>query len=252
MPLTSTGKMVKIRGRDEVVPTRKNLCANERLHQTRRSVFDHIVKMNNHKSRSSRLILFLVVAAIGFAVDLATKHWIFGKLGLPGQQDVWWIIPNVFGFQTSLNAGALFGIGQGQIPLFVTLSFVALTGVCWWVWSDVTKSRYLAFTLGLIAAGILGNLWDRCALHGMKWTQFDIEVWNESPELLGQPVHAVRDWILVMLGNYPWPNFNIADSCLVCGALLIGIYALFAPNPDPKKIAADAGLDMPEDNDPQD
>ena len=187
--------------------------------------------MNNHKSQFARLILFLVIAAAGFGADLATKHWIFNKLGLPGRSGVWWIVDDVFGFQTSLNQGALFGIGQGQIPLFVTLSCIALVGICWWVWSDVTNSRYLAATLGLIAAGILGNLWDRCGLHGLKWTPFDIEVWNQSPESLGQPVYAVRDWILVMLGDYPWPNFNIADSCLVCGAILIGAYALFAPNP---------------------
>jgi lipoprotein signal peptidase len=36
-----------------------------------------------------------------------------------------------------------------------------------------------------------------------------------------------------MIGDYPWPNFNIADSCLVCGAILIGLYALFTPTPKP-------------------
>jgi signal peptidase II len=178
-------------------------------------------------------------------LDLATKHWIFEELGRPGEKEIWWIIPNVFGFQTSINQGALFGIGQGQIPLFVTLSFIALIGVFWWVWADITKNRYLALTLGLIAAGILGNLWDRCALHGMKWTEFDLAVWNATdPELLGQPIHGVRDWILVMIGNYPWPNFNIADSCLVCGAILVGIYAFFAP--DPKELAAAAAASLKE------
>ena len=71
----------------------------------------------------------------------------------------------------------------------------------------------------------------------MTWTQFDADVWSCSKEAVGQPIHAVRDWILVMIGDYPWPNFNIADSCLVCGAILIGIYAVFAPNPNPKQIA---------------
>ena len=203
--------------------------------------------MNSRKSQLVRLIIFLAIAAVGFGADLATKHWIFDKLGLPGRQDVWWIVPDVFGFQTSLNQGALFGIGQGQIPLFVGLSFVALFGVCWWVWSDVSNSRYLATTLGLIAAGILGNLWDRCGLHGMKWTAFDVEVWNQPPESLGQPVYAVRDWILVMLGDYPWPNFNIADSCLVCGAILIGCYALFAPNPA-KKLVENAEAESSQDD----
>jgi signal peptidase II len=38
---------------------------------------------------------------------------------------------------------------------------------------------------------------------------------------VGDPVHAVRDWILVMIGSFHWPNFNLADSMLVCGAILL-------------------------------
>ena len=183
------------------------------------------------------MTLFLLVAAIGLVADLASKHLIFEELGRPGMQPPRWIIDGVFGFQTSLNQGALFGIGQGQITLFVALSFVALAGIAWWVWSDVSRSVYLSTTLGLVVAGILGNLWDRVGLHHMTWTQFAADVWSCSKEAVGQPIHAVRDWILVMIGDYPWPNFNIADSCLVCGAILIGIYAVFAPNPNPKQIA---------------
>ena len=104
------------------------------------------------KSRASRLVLFSVVALCGLLCDLWTKHWIFETLGRPGEKGVWWIVPKVFGFQTSLNQGALFGVGQGQIPLFVALSFVALAGICWWIWTDVTRSRYLSFTLGLISS----------------------------------------------------------------------------------------------------
>lgn len=196
--------------------------------------------MKPTQSRLNRTILFFVVAAIGLALDLGTKHWIFAELGKPGERPVRWIVDDVFGFQTSLNQGALFGIGQGQIPLFVSLSILALAGIVWWVWTDVVKSRYLAITLGLIAAGIIGNLWDRIGLHQMKWTEFDCEVWNCDPECIGQPIYAVRDWILVMIGSYPWPNFNIADSCLVCGAILVGAYALFAPNPDLAKFAQEA------------
>ena len=192
------------------------------------------------KSRASRLVLFSVVALSGLLFDLWTKHWIFETLGRPGEKSVWWIVPKIFGFQTSLNQGALFGVGQGQIPLFVTLSFVALAGICWWIWTDVTRSRYLSFTLGLITAGILGNLWDRCALHDMTWSSLDVEIWNCSPEMIGKPIHAVRDWILVMIGDYPCPNFNIADSCLVCGAILIGIYALITPPPKPEKLAQES------------
>ena len=144
--------------------------------------------MNSRKSQLVRLILFLAIAAVGFGSDLATKHWIFNKLGLPGRQDVWWIVPDVFGFQTSLNQGALFGLGQGQITLFVTLSIIALLGVALWVWTDPGKNLALASTLGLITAGILGNLWDRVGLHHMTWTQFDVDVWSCSQDMVGKPV----------------------------------------------------------------
>lgn len=191
-------------------------------------------------SRTSRLLLFAVIALCFCALDLGTKRWIFESLGRPGESEVLWLIPDVFGFQTSLNQGALFGIGQGQIPLFATLSCVALVGIVGWVWADSTRSVFLASTLGLITSGILGNLWDRLGLHGMRWSNFEAEIWGCPPEMVGEPIYAVRDWILVMLGDYPWPNFNIADSCLVCGAILIGFYALFTPTPKPAVAANDA------------
>lgn len=196
--------------------------------------------MNMQSSRFFRLSLFSVIAALFCALDLGTKHWIFERLGRPGESDVWWLIPDVFGLQTSLNQGALFGIGQGQIPLFATLSCVALVGIIGWVWADSTRSVFLASTLGLITAGILGNLWDRLGLHRMRWSDFDADVWGCPREMVGEPIYAVRDWILVMLGDYPWPNFNIADSCLVCGAILIGLYALLVPTPKPKIKAPEA------------
>jgi lipoprotein signal peptidase len=40
-------------------------------------------------------------------------------------------------------------------------------------------------------------------------------------------VYAVRDWLLVMIGSYHWPNFNLADSYLVAGVILLGIYVFF-------------------------
>ena len=52
---------------------------------------------------------------------------------------------------------------------------------------------------------------------------------------LGDPVFAVRDWILVMLGSYPWPTFNIADSMLVCGAILMVWQAFRGDGPRKKE-----------------
>lgn len=175
-----------------------------------------------------RLALFLILAAGGFAADLGTKRIVFDRFGFPDGR-IHWVLPNLFGFQTSLNEGALFGMGAGKIPLFVIASFIALVGVVIWLWTDGQKSRTATVSLGLIAAGIMGNLWDRLALHGMVWPD------GLVPESAGEPIHAVRDWILVLIGSYHWPNFNLADSCLVVGTILMMFYLLLIQSKKEKK-----------------
>jgi signal peptidase II len=170
----------------------------------------------------SRYLLFFALAVLGCALDLATKSWMFRRLGV-FSRDVWWVWPDVFGFQTSLNEGALFGIGQGMAPLFALLSIVAVAGIfCWLFLAGAARSWFLTVALGCIAAGVLGNLYDRLGLHGLRWPP------GHPVRAPGEPIHAVRDWILVMIGRWPWPNFNLADSLLVCGAVLLTWYALRA------------------------
>ncbi|MDR1962418.1 MAG: signal peptidase II [Planctomycetaceae bacterium] len=170
-----------------------------------------------------RFLLFVLIAGIGVAADLVTKSRVFQALGMPGTFrqieepeliGIYWVWKDVLGLQTSLNEGALFGMGQGQIFWLAFLSVVFLIGIFIWVIHSAWKSRFLLTTLGLIVAGIIGNLYDRLGWHGL--------IWNN-----GEPVYAVRDWILVMLGSYPWPNFNIADSMLVCGAFLLAFHSFF-------------------------
>ncbi|MDR1485698.1 MAG: signal peptidase II [Planctomycetaceae bacterium] len=165
------------------------------------------------------LLFFLFVAFLGAAVDIVTKDWIFSFLGLPGEYrlvesgGVYWLLSGKFGFQTSLNGGGLFGMWQGQAFPLAILSCVALFGICLWVFFVAWRNRYMVFTLGIIAAGILGNLYDRLGFHVLVWE--------------GDRIYAVRDWILVMIGTYQWPNFNLADTFLVCGTILILLQPFF-------------------------
>lgn len=166
--------------------------------------------------------MFVAIATLGVGADLWTKSWVFGRRGMPHTQPTQWIIEDVIGFQTSLNPGALFGIGQGQVVFFAVMSIIAIFAVVgWFVWT-AWKSRWLTVSLGMILGGILGNLYDRLGWHGLTW----IAEYTPSAELVGKPAFAVRDWILVMIGTYPWPNFNIADSLLVCGVGLLMVYTL--------------------------
>jgi signal peptidase II len=200
-------------------------------HQNKTDISAHSANINTSEQRIEisvfsfrfivRILFFVVIAGIGIVADLGSKDMVFRKIGMPGTYrlveepelaGIYWILGDVLGFQTSLNQGALFGMGQGQIFWLTLLSFVFLIGILIWVIHSAWKSRFLIIVLGLIVAGIIGNLYDRLGLHGLHWGN-------------GEPVYAVRDWILVMLGSYPWPNFNIADSMLVCGAILLAFYS---------------------------
>ena len=177
-----------------------------------------------------RFFLFLLIAALVTGADLGTKRFFFDRLGFPSG-DVEWVIRDVFGFQTSLNPGALWGVGARQTTFLSAVSFAALFGVLFWLRREGGKSLCVVISLALIAGGIAGNLWDRLALHGIFWPA------GYVGHLAGTPIHAVRDWILVMIGPYHWPNFNIADAALVCGVGLMILRVFLAPGPERKRDA---------------
>jgi len=163
-----------------------------------------------------RLLLFLAIAAVGLAADLASKHLVFARLWPPGPDHpaVIWLWTGQIGLQVSLNEGALFGIGQGLVPLFVVFSLLAGAGIVYWLFVlGEAHSLWLTVALAAIMGGILGNLYDRLGLHGLV-----------RPD--GSRIYAVRDWILFQWDDsLRWPNFNLADSLLVCGAVMLLLHA---------------------------
>ena len=181
----------------------------------------------------SRYALFFFPLLIGLAADLATKSYMFANYFDPlradsqspayAQQSPHWWVKGIFGFQTSTNPGALFGMGSGYSWLFALFSIVALAGIVVWLFFfDAIRDRWLTFSLGLICGGILGNLYDRIWLGYLP--EYPLEVKT-----------SVRDWILFRLEGVkffdPWPNFNIADACLVCGAIMLFIHAFCYAEP---------------------
>jgi signal peptidase II len=174
---------------------------------------------------ANRYVIFGLIAVVGLLVDLATKNWIFGRLWPPnaGQgRPVIWIWQGHVGLEVSLNEGALFGMGQGLVWVFVTLSVFAALGIVYWLFvAGEAHDLWLTVALGAITGGIFGNLYDRLGLHNLVW----------PAGFLGRPagerVYAVRDWILLQWDDaHRWPNFNIADSLLVCGAIMLLVHAL--------------------------
>lgn len=171
----------------------------------------------------SRYIVFSAIAITGFVLDLVTKEWAFAALGEPAlaatsKDSTFWLVEGYFGFQTAVNTGALFGMGKGGSHWFAGLSVVAAAGILFWLFvRGAARDRFLTIALGSVTAGILGNLYDRLGLWANTHAAHE---------------YGVRDWVLMQIPGYPpWPNYNIADCCLVCGAMLLMCHAVFYKEP---------------------
>lgn len=168
---------------------------------------------------ASRFFVFALLAVAGTAADLLSKQWVFAWRGLPQElPEPWWLLEPYIGIETAVNQGALFGLGQGKGWLFAILSIVASIGICIWLFVfKASMSRWLTVAMGLVMGGIFGNLYDRLAIPNMP------------AEFRG----GVRDWILFKYQDYVWPNFNIADSLLVVGAIMLAIHSVFLQAKEP-------------------
>ena len=72
-------------------------------------------------------------------------------------------VPRRLHFRAMANQGAVFGIGQGQRAVFIAVSVLAIAFI-FYLFSTSGRQRFYQFVLGLLLAGVLGNLYDRAAL----------------------------------------------------------------------------------------
>ena len=168
-------------------------------------------------------MVFSALVTLTTVADLTTKAIAFKNLGMPGTSPGWPVIRNMLWYRTSLNEGALFGLGQGMGWFFIAVSVAALLGIFFSVsWLRIRNDTVLIVALACITGGILGNLYDRLGIPALHW--------NAPLERQGEPVYAVRDWIHFRLeGIIDWPIFNLADSFLVLGAGLLLFLSFFPP-----------------------
>ena len=139
-------------------------------------------------------VIFLLVAAVAIFLDQFTKNWLQTHL-VPGQS-----IPETGFFRLTYaqNTGAAFSIFYGKTAI---LTYVSLFGALIILVYNFFLARYFPtlqtgwnkIALGLILGGTIGNLIDRFTLF------------------------YVRDFIDVG----PWPIFNLADSSIVIGEIML-------------------------------
>jgi signal peptidase II len=149
------------------------------------------------------LLRFLLTAALGCGLDLWTKSLAFSKLS-PGGQPCRFI-PGWVEFEAVVNHGAVFGLGQGGRVLFVAVSLGAIVFLSYLFSTSGNRWVYQVL-LGMLMAGVLGNLYDRVTLGYVR-----------------DMIHALPGWPKL----FPWV-FNVADSFLCVGVTLMVIYSAFS------------------------
>ncbi|MEZ5399333.1 MAG: signal peptidase II [Bryobacteraceae bacterium] len=157
-------------------------------------------------AEQARLIPF-ALSSVVFAADRLTKVWIVANLSL---WDVIPVIPGLFNIIHSENTGMAFSLLQDAPEAVRTTVLIGFAGavlcvVAWMLWKAETRWQRIA--LALVLGGALGNLYDRI-VRG-----------------------SVTDFLDVFAGTVHWPTFNVADSAITVGALMIVFELLRSPAP---------------------
>ncbi|MGH9393551.1 MAG: signal peptidase II [Terriglobales bacterium] len=128
------------------------------------------------------------------------------------------VIPGLFRIVHAENPGVAFGLFQTAPAMFrdglITVSSLALLVVLGLLWRSKQTAR-TGYAMVLIVGGACGNLFDRM-LHG-----------------------KVVDFLLFYLGPHSWPVFNLADSAIVIGAVLL-VWEIIHERPPQPALAAGA------------
>lgn len=166
----------------------------------------------------NRMPIFVVITVVCLVVDLWSKSAVFESFGVHNGTD--WLLDSWVRFRlfTSLNEGALWGMGQGFAWVFALLSVAAFCGIVYWLFAKkAAESLWLTVSLASVSGGTLGNLYDRLGLHG------------EIPPGRSEPLKAVRDFFHFQFGSFDWAIFNVADICLVTGAIMLMVQSIMVP-----------------------
>ncbi|MFF0728825.1 signal peptidase II [Streptomyces sp. NPDC004134] len=153
-----------------------------------------------------RIGVLLGVAALVYALDLVTKLIVVAELE-PDNRSVE-VVGDLLRFQVVRNAGAAFGIGESMTVIF-TLIAVIVIGVI----ARLARKLYSlpwAIALGLLLGGPLGNLTDRLF---------------RSPGFF-------EGHVVDFIAPEHFAVFNLADSAIVCGGILIVILSFRGLDPD--------------------
>ncbi|MGW2540674.1 signal peptidase II [Kitasatospora sp. NPDC001574] len=152
-----------------------------------------------------RIGVLLVVALLAFLIDFGSKLLVVARLENHAAIKV---IGDVVTFQVIRNSGAAFGMGQALTVVFTMIASAVIVVI--WRIARRLYSLPWAIALGLLLGGALGNLTDRLF---------------RSPGVF-------RGHVVDFISVQHFAVFNLADSAIVCGGILVVLLSFRGSNPD--------------------
>ena len=150
----------------------------------------------------------LWIAAAVILLDQATK-WLIRDVVMAPPRSI--PVTDFFNIVMVWNRGVSFGLFDNDsvwTPVLLSLLAVGIS-IALMVWLQRAEGKWLALGLGMVIGGAVGNVIDRA-------------VWR-----------AVFDFLDFHVAGYHWPAFNVADSAITVGVVLILAEGLFAKDRKP-------------------
>jgi signal peptidase II len=160
--------------------------------------------------RPSRILLVAGVAVAVFVIDRVTKAWVSENIPLGTARPV---VGDYVRIVHAQNTGAAFGLLPERTTLLSVLSVVAVLAIVYYYRQIASNSALVSATLGMQLGGAFGNLLDRITQG------------------------YVVDFVDVGVGDLRFWAFNVADSSIVVGIILVTMALWYeehrAPTPKP-------------------
>ncbi len=146
--------------------------------------------------RPSRILLVAGVAVLVFVIDRVTKAWVSENIPLGTARP---IVGDYVRIVHAQNTGAAFGLLPERTTLLSVLSVVAVLAIVYYYRQIASNSALVSATLGMQLGGAFGNLLDRITQG------------------------YVVDFVDVGIGDIRFWAFNVADSSIVVGIILVTV-----------------------------
>lgn len=139
------------------------------------------------------MVSFSIIVILVLCLDQLTKHLILSRITV-GQSLP--IIENIFHLTLVKNSGIAFGLFPQGTNIFIIFSFLVIFLILIILWKKKELKILPRIALALILAGAIGNLIDR-----LRW-----------------------GYVIDFLDFRIWPVFNLADTSITIGVILLSVY----------------------------